>query len=186
MNLPSPFETLSSEITWSSPWYHIESSQILLPNGRQTTYHVVKKAGAAFVVPVTGAGEIVLIHNYRYTVDDWCWEVPAGNIEPGASPQETAIAELREEVGGTAEAWHDLGQSYTMNGICDEMGHYFLATGVQLAEPEHEPVEVMQIHLKPIVEALEMLRDGSILDGQTLIALYRAEPLLKQMLDSMG
>ena len=175
----SPFLTLTSQTVWSCPWYSIRQDQIILPNGQPGVYNVIVKAPAVWIIPVTPDGQIALIYTYRYTVNDWCWEIPAGSIKPGQTPQEAAMDELREEVGGTAAAWSYVNQFYAANGICNEVGHIFLATGVTLSHPDHEPAEVIQVHTKPIAEVLEMARSGQITDGPSALALLLAEPQLR-------
>jgi 8-oxo-dGTP pyrophosphatase MutT (NUDIX family) len=166
-----PFQTLNSETAWSCPWYAVRRDEIVLPNGRHAHYHVVEKAPAVWIIPVTAEGEIVLIYSYRYTVDDWCWELPAGAIKPGQTAEEAARAELREEVGGTAADLIYIGQFYPANGICNEVGHIFLATAVCLGETDHEPAEVITVHRKPIREALRMAQANEISDGPSALAL---------------
>ncbi len=181
MKRPSPFRTISSQITWNSPWYSIRSDQIILPDGQPGEYHVVQHPAAVWVVPVTDAGEIVLINTYRYTVDDWCWEIPAGSVKPAATPLSTAQAELLEETGGQARGWMPLGQFYTANGICDEVGYYFLATGVTLGETAHEPTEVIEICPTPIPAALRMAEQGEISDAPSVMALLLCKPKLLEL-----
>ncbi len=122
------------------------------------------------------------VHNgFQYTVDEYCWEVPAGSVEPGRTVMQTAVSELREEVGGVAEKIEQIGRFYTANGICNEEGIHFLATGVTLGTPEHESTEVMEIHTKSIDEALEMARNGTITDANTALALLSCEPKLRAL-----
>lgn len=173
-----PFQTLTSQTVWSCPWYSVRQDQIILPNGQPGIYNVIVKAPAVWIIPVTTDGQIALIYTYRYTVDAWGWEIPAGSIKPGQTPQEAACAELHEEVGGAAAAWHYLNRFYAANGICDEVGHIFLATGVTLSHPNHEPAEVIQVHTKPIAEVLEMARSGQISDGPSALGLLLAESKL--------
>lgn len=176
-----PFQTIASEVVWSCPWYSIRQDEILLPNGHLGVYNVVQHPGAAWVIPVTKSGLIVLVYHYRYTVNDWCWEIPAGGIKPGFSLEETALAELKEEIGGTASAIEYVGGFYTANGICNEKAHIFLATGVSLGTPNHEPSEVMEIHLKPINEVLLMAHRNEISDGPTALALLLSEGRLHEL-----
>jgi ADP-ribose pyrophosphatase len=169
--VPRPFRILSSRIVWACPWYRVRQDEIITPNGQPGVYNVVEKADAVWIVPVTRDGQLAMVYQYRHTVDDWCWEVPAGSVKPGISLEETALEELHEEVGGLAERLVYIGRFYLANGICNEVGHIFLATGVILGEPQHEAAEVMHIHCKPIAEALQMARDGQISDGPTALAL---------------
>lgn len=175
----SPYRTVASRIAWSCPWYSVRQDDIITPDGQRGVYNTVTKENAVWIVPVTTTGEIVLIRNYRYTVDDWCWEVPAGGMGNGRSALETAVAELREEIGGTAADLRPITQFYLSNGFCDEVGHLFLATGVTLdSAPAHESTEVMTIHPLPAAEVLRMARAGEISDAPSALALLLCEPYL--------
>ncbi|MGW8319489.1 MAG: NUDIX domain-containing protein [Candidatus Promineifilaceae bacterium] len=175
---PSPFKVQSSRIVWSSPWYSVRQDQIILPNGQPGVYNVVQHPGAVWVIPVTGDGHIVLLYHYRYTVDDWCWEIPAGQIKAGRTMEETAVEELAEEVGGTAAELNYFGNFYTANGICNEVAHIYIARGVTLGQPAHEPAEVIEIRRFPILEALRMAHANEISDGPTALALLLCESRL--------
>ena len=164
-SMSRPFTTLSQEIVWSCPWYQVRQDEILLPGGQRGVYNIVQKAPAVWILPVTVDNQIVLIKSYRYTVDDWCWEIPAGSVKTGQSLTVAAREELLEEVGGTAVSLEYIGQSYIANGICNEVGHFFLAVGVSLGKTRHEPAEVMQVHVKPIPEVLQMAQNNQISDA---------------------
>jgi ADP-ribose pyrophosphatase len=128
-----------------------------------------------------GDGRIPLIYTYRHTIDDWCWEIPAGGTKPGQSAEEAALAELREETGGTTQKLEYIQQFYTANGICNEIGHIFLATEVQLGLPQHEPVEIIEIHPKPIGEVLEMAHTGKITDAMSALVILLCESRLREL-----
>ena len=173
-----PIKRLSGRVVWSCPWYQVRQDQILLPDGRPGVYNVVEHPGAAWVVPMTPAGEVILIRVYRYTVDDWCWEVPAGGLRANQSPEQLAIEELQQEIGGTAQQLRYLGWFYASNGISNEKGHVFLATGVTLGLPAHEPAEIITLQPFSPAQALTMARTGQITDGPSALALLWAEPYL--------
>lgn len=155
---------------------------IITPDGQPGVYNVVTISPAVWVIPVTDQGEIVLIRTYRYPVDAWCWELVSGGVQTGKTEWETAVAELREEIGGVARDWQHLGRFYTANGFCNEIGHYYLATGVVLSEATaHEPTEVLEIHPLPIAAVLRLARAGQISDSPSLAALLLAEPLLCEL-----
>lgn len=169
--MSKPYQTLSSRVVWSCPWYQVRQDEIITPNGRPGVYNTIEKSDAVWIIPVTADGQIAMIRSYRYTVDNWCWEVPAGSVKPGRSLEETAREELLEEVGGTAAMLEYIAPYYLANGICNEVGHFFLATGVVLGEPHHEAAEVIEVHLKPIDEVLKMARTHQITDGPTALGL---------------
>ena len=181
----SPIRSLSSNIVWSCPWYRVRQDEIMLPNGSRGVYNVVEHSGAVWIIPVTAEGEIALLRHFRYTVDDWCWEIPAGGLKPGVSQEETAIIELKEEVGGTAGELEYLGHFYTSNGICNEIAHVFLASGVHLGPVSHEPAEIMEVHIKPVDEVLRMAHENEISDGPSALALLLFEDKIRKCMVSL-
>lgn len=178
---PSPFRTQASKIAWSCPWYSVRQDRILLPDGQRGVYNVVQHPGAVWIVPLTSDGEIVLVYHYRYTVDDWCWEIPAGGMKNGLAPAEVAATELREEIGGTASQMEYFGQFYTANGIANEVAHIFIASGVALGVTAHEPAEVMEIHPIPLAEVLRMAKANEISDGPSALAILLCAERLKEL-----
>ncbi len=173
------WRTLESRYIWQSPWFSLRQDRVRLPVGNEITYAVVEHPGAVWVVPVTADGRVVLIWHYRYPVGEHCWEVPAGGLSPGLSPEETARRELEEEIGGTAADLRYVGRFFASNGISNEVAYVYLATGVKLGETHREPTEDMEQRLVPAAEALRMARCGEISDGPSALALLWCEGLLK-------
>jgi 8-oxo-dGTP pyrophosphatase MutT (NUDIX family) len=173
------YTTLSSRYLWQSRWYNLRQDELQATNGHQFTYTLVESPGAVWIVPVTRDGQVVLINQYRYTVDAWCFEVPAGNIEPGTDPASAAARELHEEIGGTAGTLVAVTDFFTMNGIGNEVAQVFLARDVTLGEPDREPTENIRLHPVPVATALHMARTGAIKDGPSALALLLCEPLLQ-------
>jgi ADP-ribose pyrophosphatase len=176
-----PFQTLSSAIVWSCPWYRVRQDAILTPDGRPGTYNTVEKSDAVWILPVTVDGRIPLLYHYRYTIDDWCWEIPAGSVENGRTLEETARLELLEEVGGVAQSLEYIAPYYLANGICNERGHFFLATGVALGAPAHEAAEVIEIHLHAIADVLAMTQAHQITDGPSALAILLCADRLRAL-----
>jgi ADP-ribose pyrophosphatase len=141
----------------------------------------MESKGAVWIVPVTDDGQIVLIRQYRYAVDDWTWEVPAGGKhDHTGSDEELARRELSEEVGATCRSLEKVGWFYgavsTNTGRCE----VFLARGTQLDGPPHrEQGEIMEVHPKPIDEAMAMARNGEIKDCKSALALLMCESYLR-------
>jgi ADP-ribose pyrophosphatase len=181
----SVWETLESQSLWESEWYSLRQDQLRTPEGHEFTYTIVDHPGAVWIVPVSTDGRIILIRNYRYTVDEWCYEVPAGGLPPGLDEsqrlvraEEVAHRELLEEVGGEAAALRYIGHFYTSNGISNEIAYVYLATGVRLGETYREPAELIETKLVPVNKALRMARDGRISDGPSALALLWCESFL--------
>lgn len=173
-----PIETVSSRIDWECPYYRVRKDDIRLPDGNAGIYHVVDAPDSVFVVPVTENGEIVLIRNYRYTLKQWVWEVPAGSIKMGQSVEEAAREELREEIGGTTDDLQFLMRASTMNGIGHNYAHFFLAKNVILGNPSHEAAEVMTIHPMAIDAVFALIARGEMNDVSSMTALFLAQGFL--------
>jgi len=171
----NPFKTRKSVLAWSCPWFSIQEDTIVLSNGKETKYWYTEKQDSIFVVPVTREKNIVLIRSYRYPMKEWFWEVPAGHLKSGQSPEETAREELLEETGGIADSWQSLGRFCPNGGFLRSFTHMFLATGVVLGQPAREPEEQIEVHPTPIKRALEMARNGTISSSQSALALLLYE-----------
>lgn len=176
----TPLSTLDSRYIWQSPWYNLRQDTVQLPDGSVGPYNVVEKRPSVFIVPMTSEGDIVLIQNYRHTLGKWCWETPAGAVEPEQTPLQAAQAELLQEVGGTSDDWYFLFAAPTMNGIGDNIGHYFVAKNVQLGETQHEATEIIRVQTVPLDDALDMARTGAMQDVLSIAGLLAAEPLLRR------
>jgi ADP-ribose pyrophosphatase len=187
----SIYETVQTTCLWQSKWYSLRQDRLLAQDGHDFTYTIVDHPGAIWVVPVTMDRQVVLVYQYRYPVDDWCYEVPAGGFPPRleqsqrtsrsrlVQAEEVARRELLEEVGGTAADLRHVGQFYTSNGISNEEAYVYLASGVVLGQSHREPTELMEIRLVPVEQALRMARFGEITDGPSALALLWCEPLLR-------
>jgi len=178
-----PIKTFASEVVWESRWYRVRQDAIGLPDGSTGEYNVLEMRDSIFVVPVTDDGQIVLIRNYRHTLKEWCWELPAGGIQATQTPEEAVHNELREEIGGTAREIRFLLKACTMNGIGNHHAHFYIATGVTLANPEPEATEVITVHPVPIAEALTLARSGAMNDALSVTALLLATPYLDAALE---
>ncbi len=179
--MATPWKTLDSKYLWQSRWYSLRQDRLRTQQGHEFTYTLVEHPGAVWIVPVTADGQIALIRNYRYTVDDWCYEVPAGGLSPDLAPEVIAHRELLEEIGGTAADMSCLGQFYTSNGISNEIAYVYLAMGVELGETHREPTELMELRLVPVEEAMRMAREGAITDGPSALALLWCERALQSL-----
>jgi ADP-ribose pyrophosphatase len=169
-----PITAIDSRRAWECRWYGVRQDRIHLPDGSEGQYNVVELPDAVWVVPVTAAGEVVLLYHYRYPLGAWGWELPSGSIAPGDDALATAQRELAEEAGGTASEWRFLMRASTMKGIGTEYAHLYLASGVTLGATHHEPAEVMTIHTFPVAEAMRMARAGEIHDAISVLALLLA------------
>jgi len=150
--------------------------QVVLPNGHRTAMEVVRHGGSVVLLVMPAGDRVVLTHQYRYAVDRWLWELPAGGIEPGESPEAAARRECHEEVGKIAEAVESIGTLFPTPGYCDEAMTFFRLTRIR--DPlQTDPIatqdsdELLEAGEFTIDEARRMVRDGSIVDLKTAFGL---------------
>jgi 8-oxo-dGTP pyrophosphatase MutT (NUDIX family) len=154
-----------------------------LPNGSQVELEIVRHPGGAAAVALDDQDRVCLLRQFRHASDGWLWELPAGRIDPGESPFNTAKRELAEEAGLEAVEWTDLGPMHSSPGIFTEVIHLWLGRGLTSLPHNHEHGELIEVHWLPLGQALDWCSDGTITDGKTLIGLYRAGALLQSRME---
>jgi 8-oxo-dGTP pyrophosphatase MutT (NUDIX family) len=152
----------------------VTTDEVLLPNGHRSLLEVVHHPGGAAAVALDGSQRVCLLRQYRYAVDDWLWELPAGKLEPDEPPLGTAQRELREEAGVRAAHWQRLGSCLSSPGVLTERVHLFLASGISPADLAHERAEVIEVHWVPLIEACQWALDGTVSDCKSIVGLLRA------------
>lgn len=169
---------VASEMIYDGKVLKVHKDRVAMPDGRQFDRLVVDHPGAVAIVPLTAAGEVLLVRQYRYAVGEALLEVVAGTLEPGEDPAETAARELQEEAGFKAGRLVKLCEFFTAPGFCQEKMHLFLAqdlTESRLPGDEDEEIDVVRL---PLGEAVAMARRGEFRDAKTLVALCLAAGLV--------
>ena len=150
----------------------IERRTIKLPQGIEREKVIVHPNNAVAIFPVDHE-RCKLLKQYRFAIDQYIYEAPAGTIEPGEDPKETARRELIEETGFTAEKIVPKGFIYTTPGYTDEKIFLFeardLSPSDEYGKDEDEIIEVVDI---PTGDLKGMIRDGTIVDAKTICLIY--------------
>jgi len=150
---------------------NVRCDRIADAEGRETTREFVVHPGGVSVVARPTPEEILLVRQYRYPTGETLIELPAGTLEAGEQPVETARRELEEETGYRAARMDFLASYYTTPGFTSELMYLYEAselTYTQQRPEEDESIEVLRI---PDDEAMRMLRAGEIRDAKTLVGL---------------
>jgi ADP-ribose pyrophosphatase len=150
------------------------TEDVTLPNGRTMTLDMIEHPGAAAVVPFLSDDEVLLIRQYRHAAGGEIYEVPAGKLDPGESPEVCAVRELEEETGYRAERVEALGSILTTPGFTDERIHLFAAFGLEPTQQRLEDDELIELAPMPLTEALEMVWSDQLPDAKSALALLHA------------
>jgi ADP-ribose pyrophosphatase len=166
-------DVISRERVYEGKVFSVERERVKLPHGPTVTLDVVRHPRSVVILPVPEPGHIVLIRQYRHAVNQWLWEVPAGSVDPGESPEAAAKRECHEEIGQVPDTVVRLGALYPTPGYCDEEMVFFRVSG--LAEPtetaavdEDEDIEARTFTVR---DARDMVRRGEIVDMKTVVGL---------------
>lgn len=154
---------------------------VTLDNGVTVDLDVIRHPGASAIVPVSDGNKLILIKQFRHSVGDYIWEIPAGTLDPDETYLECAQRELVEETGFSANTWQKLGEIIPVPGYSDERIRIFLATELAPAEQDLDKDEVLAVHEIRIDDAVDMIRKGAILDGKTITGLFMANQLLTSL-----
>lgn len=165
---------MSREPVYQGRVVNLGLEEARLPDGRTVRLEIVRHPGACAVLPLHEDGTVTLIRQYRHAAGGLIWEVPAGVLEAGESPEGCAARELAEEVQLAAGRMVLLTTIHTTPGFTDERIHVFLATGLSHTPGELDGDEYLAPERLPLEEALRMVEDGRITDAKTLCALLLA------------
>jgi 8-oxo-dGTP pyrophosphatase MutT (NUDIX family) len=172
--MENPWKTLNLTEVYNNPWIKVSHREVLTPAGTPGIYGMVHFKNVAIgIVPVDEEGNTWLVGQYRYTIDQYTWEIPEGGCPVGTDPLETAKRELKEETGMEATRWEQLLDFHTSNSVTDEYGIAYLARGLSYGEAEPEETEALQVKKIPLQEAIEMVLRGEITDALSVMALLR-------------
>ncbi len=161
----------SSDVLFQGKIFRVERTTQVAADGSEHPRQVVRHPGAVVILPVLDDGRICLLRNFRAAVDETLIELPAGTLEPGEEPQQTALRELAEETGYRADRIERLLSFYMSPGILDERMHLFLADRLHPGPSAPEPGERIEPLPCTWEEAMEMIRGGEIRDSKTLVGL---------------
>ena len=166
-------EVVSSEEVYAGRLVRVVRDTVR--EGEQTyVREVVGHPGGAAAVPVYADGTVAFVRQYRHPARRYVLELPAGKLDPGERPAETAARELEEELGLVAGRMEQLSEFYTTPGFCAERLWVFLATDLRETARRHEEDEIIEVVRMPFARALGMVASGEIDDAKTIIGLLLA------------
>jgi ADP-ribose pyrophosphatase len=143
--------------------------------GKPHDVEVVEHAQAVVVIVRPRPAEMLLVKQYRHPLARDHWEVVAGGMNPGESPEEAAARELREETGYRAHRVERLWSAFSAPGFCDELLHFCAVDGYDVGEPEPDEGEAgMELGIFSIDELMRKIRADELPDSKTQVAVLWA------------
>ena len=148
-------------------------------NGKEAWREVVHHPGASAVVAIDEDNRIIMEKQFRYALNDYLLEIPAGKLDAGEDPLVCAKRELEEETGIIASEWISLGTIATSPGFCNEVIHLYVAKGLSKGEIHWDEDEYVEVERYTLDELLQCIKEETIKDSKTLSALLLAMPYMQ-------
>ena len=155
--------------------FQIEIDVVRLPTGHTVDMEIVRHPGSVVLLPIPAPGSIILIRQYRYTINRWIWELPAGSLKRNEDPDKAAARECEEEIGLVPGKLTRLRGYYPTPGFCDEEMIYYRCEDLRPAAPDSTARQDEDEEIEPrtftLAEARDLVTSGEIVDLKTLAGL---------------
>jgi 8-oxo-dGTP pyrophosphatase MutT (NUDIX family) len=160
---------------YDSEWVRLTLVDVEVPGQTRFEHHVVRMPNQASGTVVHDARRgVLLLWRHRFITDTWGWEIPAGRIDPGETPEQAASREVLEETGWRPGPLRPLFAYQPTNGLSDQRFHIFLAKGATYIGAPTDPGEAERIEWVPVAELRRIAREGEMPDGLSLTAVLYA------------
>lgn len=174
----NPWKILSEKKIYDNPWIKVTEYSVLNPMGKQGIYGKVSfKNRAVGVVALDKDLNVFLVGQYRFTLNQYSWELPEGGSPFEETLLDTAKRELTEETGIKANQWEHILDLHLSNSVTDEFGCIYLATDLEFGEAEPEETEELMVKKLHLDAAIELVYSGEITDSLTIAGLLRTKLL---------
>ena len=184
LNKPTPGR-IDTEVVYTGRVVRLSVDTVRFPDGSQGRLEMIRHVGASAVLPFLGGlsdpdPDVLLVRQYRYASGGYLYEVPAGLPKgPEESWEECAHRELEEETGMRAKGMTPLTSIYTAPGFTDEVIRLFVATQLEPGELARDPDEFIEVETVAFSKAVEMVRDGRIVDAKSIATILYVDRFLR-------
>ncbi len=166
---------LSRTVVHTGRIFRLEIDRVTLPSGHTIDMEIIRHPGSVVLLPVPEPGKIILIRQYRYAIDRWIWELPAGTLKPGEDPVAAAARECEEEIGLAPGRVTRLRGYFPTPGFCDEEMVYCRCEDLQPPAPDSTVRKDEDEDIEPrtftVADVRELIATGEIVDLKTLAGL---------------
>lgn len=171
----NPWKTTSSRTVYQNNWISVREDEVIRPDGNPGIYGVIYIRPSVGVLALNERDEVVLVGQWRYSVNRYSWELPRGGSHPGEEQDMLSVAkrELVEETGVQAAHWQFLGTVDNGNGVANDVQSLYLATSLSYTEMNLDPEEDITVEWKPFEDVLEMAMSGGITEVCSVAAILK-------------
>lgn len=170
---------ISSQILFEGPIFRVARDWLREPSGLTVVRDVVLHPGGAGGLPLFDDGTVALVRQYRHPAGRELLEIPAGRIEAGETPEQTAAREIEQEIGVHPARLEKLAEFFATPGFCQEQLTVYLATELTPTGQQLDHDEELEVIYLPLEAAVSLVRQGEIEDAKTIIALLLAQETLE-------
>lgn len=175
----NPWTILGEKEVYDNKWINVTEYAVINPSGGKGIYGKVHFKNLAIgILPLDEDLNTYLVGQYRFTLNQYSWEIPEGGGPFGEDILQSAQRELKEETGLVAEEWTKLMNFHLSNSVCDEHGAIFLARKLKQEEAAPEETEDLVVKEVPFEEAYKMVENGIITDSLAVAAILKVKILL--------
>jgi len=171
-------KTLSSQLIYDGRAVKLRVDTVRMPGGRETRREIVEHRDCVAIVAVDADDNVLLVNQFRKSVEKELLEIPAGGIDPGEDPVTTVRREMQEETGYLPGKVEKLGGFYSSPGFCTEYLHLYLATDLTPSPLYAEDTESIKLVRVPISQIPSLIASGSICDAKSIAGLLTYSSLL--------
>lgn len=170
----NPWTIIGEKNIYENKWIGVTEYAVINPSGGEGIYGKVHfKNVAVGIVALDDREQLWLVGQFRFTLNQYSWEIPEGGAPVGTDPLESAKRELKEETGIVATDWKHLLTMHLSNSVSDELAIIYLATGLKEGEAGPEDTEDLHTRQVPLEEAWQMVENGIITDSMSVAAITK-------------
>lgn len=170
-------QTVEKKGIFSGKIITVHLDDVTLTDGTQAEREVVDHPGGVGIVGLTDDNRVLLVRQFRYPYRETIYEIPAGKLEKGEDPKNSAVREFKEECGAEAEVLEPLGEIYPTPGYCGEIIRLFYAQGLTFGEQQLDDDEYLDVVKMPFDECVRRIMSGAIKDAKTIVAILKLKEL---------
>ena len=175
----NPWKITGQKNVYDNPWISVTEYDVINPSGGKGIYGKVHFKNLAIgIIPLDKSLNTWLVGQYRFSLNQYSWEIPEGGGLSDVDPLVSAKRELLEETGLLANQWEPILKMHVSNSVTDELAIIYLARDLEQHNPEPEETEQLVIKKLPFDEVYKMVEEGKITDSISVATILKIKLLM--------